>query len=328
MNKAKKVLFDCIKKNMTAIVLFFVTSLLNFAIFYLYNIMKEPFVYAEVLLFAVLLLLIGIDFVNELHMAGQRENAKNSILMGDNFEQCGSTLRDIEYCEMIDVLAGRIQSLQNDFSEKKRAADDYYTSWVHQIKTPIATMKLQLSEDTEEIRALLGELFRIEQYVDMVLSYIRLDGDSNDLVIKDYSLDEIIRETLRKFAQQFIMRKLRLNYIPTEKRAVTDKKWLSFILEQLMSNALKYTPSGEITVSVEDNTIKISDTGIGIAPEDLPRIFEKGYTGLNGRIGQRSSGLGLFLTKKAADLLSLSVSAQSTVGKDTTFSVALPEYFF
>ena len=96
------------------------------------------------------------------------------------------------------------------------------------------------------------------------------------------------------------------------------------ILEQLISNAVKYTPEGEITISVEGNTVKISDTGIGIAPEDITRIFEKGYTGANGRLGQKSSGLGLFLSKKAASLISAGISVQSIPGSGTEFSVILP----
>ena len=225
---------------------------------------------------------------------------------------------------MLGLLADEINRLQTDFSLKKQADNDYYTAWVHQIKTPIATMKLLLSQNAEENKELSAELFRIEQYVEMVLSYIRLRSDSNDLVIKEYSLDELIRETIRKFAPQFIAKKLKLNYKPTNKTAVTDKKWLMFIFEQLIFNAIKYTPEGEITISVEGNTVKISDTGIGIAPEDIPRIFEKGYTGANGRLGQKSSGLGLFLSKKAASLISADISVQSIPGSGTEFSVILP----
>ena len=211
---------------------------------------------------------------------------------------------------MIGALSAEINQLQTGFSVKKQADNDYYTAWVHQIKTPIATMKLLLSENSEEHRALSAELFRIEQYVEMVLDYIRLESDVNDLVIKEYALDEMIRESLHKFAPQFILRKLKLAYKPTDQVVVTDKKWLTFILDQLISNAIKYTPEGEIRVSVEGNKVKISDTGIGIAPEDIPRIFEKGYTGANGRIGQKSSGLGLFLSKKAANLLSVSPASK------------------
>ena len=226
---------------------------------------------------------------------------------------------------MLGALTDEINRLQTEFSAKKQADDDYYTAWVHQIKTPIAAMKLMLSEDTEEHKALSAELFRVEQYVGMVLDYIRLESDSNDLVIREYPLDELIREPLRKFAPQFIRRRLKLTYEPTDKTVVTDKKWFIFILEQLISNAVKYTPEGEIKISVEDNIVKISDTGIGIAPEDIPRIFEKGYTGKNGRLGEKSSGLGLFLTKKAADLLAVQISVKSSVGSGSEFSVIMPE---
>lgn len=203
---------------------------------------------------------------------------------------------------------------------------DYYTVWVHQIKTPIAVMRMRLGmEDSENNRALAAELFRIEQYVELVLSYIRLGSRANDLVIREYGTDELIRETLRKYASQFILRKLRLVYEPAETRVITDKKWLTLILEQLLSNALKYTPSGEIRVEAEQNRIRISDTGIGIAPEDLPRIFEKGYTGINGRLGRQSSGLGLFLCKKAADLIGAVITCESEPGKGTAFTVILPE---
>ena len=315
------------KKNKIAAIIFAAATVLNGAVFLLYDIMKEPFIYAEVLLLTALILLFGIDFAGELKSARLREDSKNSILFSNS--ACGDTLRDKDYSEMLGALSAEINRLQTDFSVKKQADNDYYTAWVHQIKNPIATMKLLLSENSEEHRALSAELFRIEQYVEMVLDYIRLESDVNDLVIKEYALDELIRETLRKFAPQFILRKLKLVYEPTDQVVVTDKKWLTFILEQLISNAIKYTPEGEITISVEGNTVKISDTGIGIAPEDIPRIFEKGYTGANGRKEQKSSGLGLFLSKKAANLLSVRIdvaSVQTIADSGSTFSLSFPEH--
>ncbi|WP_407384901.1 sensor histidine kinase [Ruminococcus sp.] len=323
----RKVFVDCMKKNKLAIVIFAVMTVLNGAVFLLYDVMEEPFIYAEVLLLTVLILLFGIDYTGELRSACLREDQKNSVLLSNS--ACGDTLRDQDYSEMIGALSAEINQLQTGFSVKKQADNDYYTAWVHLIKTPIATMKLLLSENSEEHRALSAELFRIEQYVEMVLDYIRLESDVNDLVIKEYVLDELIRETLRKFAPQFILRKLKLVYEPTDQVVVTDKKWLTFILDQLISNAIKYTPEGEIRVSVEGNKVKISDTGIGIAPEDIPRIFEKGYTGANGRIGQKSSGLGLFLSKKAANLLSVRIdvaSVQTIAGSGSTFSLSFPEH--
>jgi len=159
--------------------------------------------------------------------------------------------------------------------------------------------------------------------VEMVLTYIRLESDTNDLTIREYPLDELIRGSIRKFAPQFVGRRLYVHYEGTEVTLVTDKLWFSQILDQLLSNAVKYTQSGGVTIEVSGQQVVISDTGMGIAPEDLPRIFEKGYTGLNGRAGQKSSGLGLYLCKKAADKLAIPIRAESEPGKGSRFILSL-----
>lgn len=325
MKTASKVLLDCLKKNRIAILLYLLSLLLNGAVFYLYDLALEPFAYSESIVSVILIIFVVVDFISEYKAAKKREYVTERILTEGAAELKPDTLRDDDYRIMLGTLAAETARLRNEFAARQRADDEYYTAWIHQIKTPIAVMKLLLSDDTDENKALLAELFRIEQYVEMVLDYIRLESETNDLVIGEYSVDAIIGEVVRKFAPQFIIRKIRLNYEKTDEKAVTDKKWLSFILEQLVSNALKYTPSGEITVSVSRNSITVSDTGIGITEEDLPRIFEKGFTGNNGRIGQQSSGLGLFLVSKAADLLSVTVKCESAPGKGSSFTVLLPE---
>ena len=224
-----------------------------------------------------------------------------------------------------EAVQKKTQELAEDFAAQREDMLDYYTTWVHQIKTPIAVMKLYLAEETPEHRAMAAELFRMEQYVDMVLQYLRLGSGENDLVIEEYKLDELIRETVRKFAAQFVLRKLRLTYVATEKTIVTDRKWFCCILEQLLSNAIKYTPEGGVTVAVEGDKLYISDTGIGIAPEDLPRIFEKGYTGQNGRLERSASGLGLYLTRRAAELLHIPIAVESRLGQGTTFTLHLEQ---
>lgn len=232
---------------------------------------------------------------------------------------------EADYQELLACLQREHQRQESGLHRQYSDMMDYYTTWVHQIKTPIAVMKLYLAEETLEHRAMAAELFRMEQYVDMVLQYLRLGGGENDLVIEEYKLDELIRETVRKFAAQFVLRKLRLTYVPTEKTIVTDRKWFCCILEQLLSNAIKYTPEGGVTVAVEGDKLYISDTGIGIAPEDLPRIFEKGYTGQNGRLERSASGLGLYLTRRAAELLHIPVTAESRLGQGTTFTLHLEQ---
>lgn len=205
---------------------------------------------------------------------------------------------------------------------------DYYATWVHQIKAPIAVMRVLLqSEDTVVNQELLSELFRVEQYVEMVLCYVRLGEGTSDLVIEEYDLDKIIRQAIRKYAGQFIRSHIRLVYQGTDKKALTDEKWLLFIIEQLLSNAIKYTESGTVTVRVDEHLhLYVEDTGIGIAPEDLPRIFEKGFTGYNGRSDKKSTGIGLYLCKSAAKKLGHTISVTSKVGEGSGFCLDLNSY--
>lgn len=199
---------------------------------------------------------------------------------------------------------------------------DYYTTWVHQIKTPIAAMKLMLQqEDSEESLNLQSELFKIEEYVNMALVYVRLDDDSSDFVIKQYNLDEIIRKTIRKYASQFILKNISLRYDGTDKRVITDEKWLAMLLDQIISNSIKYTPSGMVEIVVLGDSIFIKDTGIGIASEDIPRIFDKGYTGYNGRNSNKSTGLGLYLAKNIAEKIGCKIEVKSQIGDGSVFEI-------
>ena len=206
--------------------------------------------------------------------------------------------------------------------------EDYYATWVHQIKAPIAVMNVLLQqEDTETNQNLKAELFRVEQYVEMALGYVRLDSGTKDLVIAQYPLDEIIRKSIRKYAGQFIRRRIRLIYEGTDQIVLTDEKWLSFIIEQLLSNAVKYTLKGTVTIIVsEEKKLTVTDTGMGIAPEDLPRIFEKGYTGYNGRMERKSTGIGLYLSQMAAKKLGHQITVVSKLGEGSSFTIDLAEY--
>ena len=202
---------------------------------------------------------------------------------------------------------------------------DYYTIWAHQIKTPIASMRLNLqSEDTAFARRISEDLFRIEQYVEMVLCYLRLDSGSTDYIIREYDLDSIIKQAIKRFAPQFIRRRIQLFYEPVHASVLTDEKWLLFVMEQVLSNALKYTESGSITIVLEAPlTLCIRDTGIGIAPDDLPRIFEKGYTGYNGRSDKKASGIGLYLCRRICKNLGHTITALSSLDAGTEIRLGL-----
>ena len=205
---------------------------------------------------------------------------------------------------------------------------EYYTVWAHQIKTPIASMRLQLqSEDTDVARRLNGDLNRIEEYVGMVLTFLRLDSDSTDYVIKEIDLDKVIKPVIRKFARDFISKKLSMDYETLETKVLSDEKWLSFVIEQVISNAVKYTKTGGIRIYMKEAGILcIEDTGIGISAEDLPRVFENGYTGFNGREDKRASGIGLYLCKRVCDNLGHKISAESAQGVGTKIMIDLNQH--
>ncbi len=166
--------------------------------------------------------------------------------------------------------------------------------------------------------ALEVELLKIEQYVEMVLSYLRLDSDSTDYVLRDCQLDEILRQAVRKLAKMFILKKITLDFQETGKTVLTDGKWLAFVVEQVLSNALKYTPEGgTIRIYGDGDTVVISDSGIGIQPEDLPRVFEKGFTGYNGRTERKSTGIGLYLCRQVLQRLCHGITITSRPGQGT-----------
>lgn len=201
--------------------------------------------------------------------------------------------------------------------------------WVHQIKTPIAALGvlIQSGEELEEVqespkaqeltRSMKMEVFRIEQYVDMVLTYLRMGSATSDYAFRICSLEEIVRQAVRKYSQMFIMTRTRLHLEIQDQKILTDEKWLTFVIEQILSNAVKYARGGEISIYTEEKTLVISDNGIGIAEEDLPRIFEKGFTGYNGRANKKSTGIGLYLCKTIIDRLHHTIWIESKPEKGT-----------
>ena len=207
---------------------------------------------------------------------------------------------------------------------RMRESVDYYTMWVHQIKTPISAMRLILQEDeSERGRALSAELFRVERYVELVLSYLRLGGASTDYVIRQVDVDNVLRQAARKYAPLFIRGKVSLELNETGLRALSDEKWLQLVVEQVLSNAVKYAPGGHVKVWSEGERLFIQDDGVGIAAEDLPRIFERGFTGYNGRMDKRATGIGLYLSQEICRKLGHTITVESELGKGTRVTVGL-----
>lgn len=294
-------------------------------VFSLYSLEAEAVFYSVLLCILFAAVILSIRFRSFCKQYKERQQLiKNIVIMTESLPE-PQTLAEADYQEMIRLLRDANNANMTKYRNERTESIDYYTTWVHQIKTPISVMQMLLkSEDSKEHRELSAELFRIEQYVEMVLCYFRLDSNSSDFVFKQYDLNGIIRNSIRKFAPQFVRKRIKLQYEPTVITVLTDEKWLSFIIEQLLSNAIKYTENGQVTINVTDDKIlSISDTGIGISAEDVPRIFEKGFTGYNGRADKKSTGLGLYLSKKAADKLSHKMYVESAVGKGSTFYIEL-----
>lgn len=308
-----------IKQNIKVIFLFIVFALVFGIVFSLYDLEIEAIYYSVMLCSFIGLIYICINFINYYKKHIQLYKLQNEISISLENLPSPKTLMEEDYTNLILTLNKEYKTYISKSDIAKSDMIDYYTMWVHQIKTPISAMKLLIQTSESEISSdLSSELFKIEQYVEMVLSYIRLGSNENDFVIKEYDLDNIVRQAIRKYAPLFIRKKINLDFQPTTYKVLTDEKWLVFVIEQLLSNAIKYTNKGKISIyPLEDKKLVIEDTGIGISKEDIPRIFDKGFTGYNGRTDKKATGLGLYLCKNILDKLSHKISIESEVGVKT-----------
>lgn len=295
--------------------------------FSLYHLPIAAVIYPTILcsLLGLVLMLLDFQRIRRKHQILKSIQSLTDTITG-TFPSVES-IEDGDYQQIIRLISEEHNVYRTDTSHRYADMVDYYTVWAHQIKTPIASMRLHLqNEDTALSRKLSTDLFRIEQYVEMVLTFLRLDSENTDYVFKEHDLDTIIKQTVKKFAGEFIGRKLSLVYEPLNTTVTTDEKWLSFVMEQILSNALKYTPSGSITITLEpEKKLCIRDTGIGIAPEDLPRIFENGFTGYNGRTDKKASGIGLYLCKRICNNLGHRITAESEIDVGTVITIDLAQ---
>lgn len=320
-NKSQFLSIICgyIKQHIKVLLLFIVFALVFGIVFSLYNLEIEAICYSVILCAFIGLIYVCINFINYYKKHIQLYKLQNEISISLENLPSPKTLMEEDYTNLILNLNKEYKTYISKSDIAKSDMIDYYTMWVHQIKTPISAMKLLIQTSESEISSdLSSELFKIEQYVEMVLSYIRLGSNENDFIIKEYDLDNIIRQAIRKYAPLFIRKKINLDFQPTNYKVLTDEKWLVFVIEQLLSNAIKYTNKGKISIySLENKKLVIEDTGIGISKEDIPRIFDKGFTGYNGRTDKKATGLGLYLCKKILDKLSHKISIESEVGVKT-----------
>ena len=237
----------------------------------------------------------------------------------------------IEQCYQAEIKS-IVQAWKADRAAWRKAAaerDDYYTLWTHQIKSPLYSMDLMLQTQDMVPQKWRIELLKVSQYVEMALKYLQLENQSADIYLSQVPVLPLVQEAVKKYSGMFIAKKLRVELKDLDGAILTDQKWFSFMLEQLISNAVKYTEQGGVTISQPSpSQICVSDTGIGISDSDLPLIFEKGYSGFNGRIQKKSSGCGLYLCRKIAKLLGCSLSVTSKLNHGTTVIITLPQADF
>ena len=341
-----KLLIAFLKDKTREISLYAGTVGIFIVVAFLYNIRMDALKYALLLVILWLLLYVITEYhrFRKKHLLLERFK-KSTQECTKELPECRNLL-ELDYQELLGIFDEKIVELKSEARIKGQDLSDYYGMWVHQIKTPIAALKLlieeeadipgeeePLGEDRESLQQQrekrrdeeLQQLFAIEQYVNMALSYMRLGSETTDFVLRQTDLDEVIRMAVRRYARHFISKKIVLHYEETGARVLTDEKWLGFVIEQLLSNALKYTHEGSITIGMEEGRLTITDTGIGIRAEDLPRVCEKGYTGYNGHANQKSTGIGLYLCSTILKKLGHSFTITSQEGTGTRVMIGFPE---
>ena len=328
----KESIFSFLKIRKMPIIIFTGIVVIFGILFYLYDIPFDAIIYGCELSFVWCAVCLFIDFYK--YYKRHKLLHINREQFFDDAEQLPEHMDIIEYD--YQELAKKLYQAKQELISKNRIAKkellDYYGMWVHQIKTPIAALDILL-QNTERMLYQLDEkemmqkaisvsdmkmeLFKIEQYVEMALNYLRVEDISSDLVFKKHELDDMVRQVIRKYAKIFISKKIKIDFKLTKACIVTDEKWFIFVLEQIISNALKYIKKGQIFIYMKEKSLVIEDTGIGIPAEDLPRIFEKGFTGYNGRENKKSTGIGLYLCKNIMDKLQWNITVDSEVGSGT-----------
>ena len=238
-----------------------------------------------------------------------------------------------QYQKLSDVkddnerLLNENKNLKSEMLNQKDDLNAYFLMWLHQIKTPMTVSKLLLEKPDETTSTKLKmQLMYIEQYINMAMNYLKMIDHSTDMDITEVNLDDIIKNLLKKYSLLFIHNHISLEYQSNLTYVVSDSQWLTILIEQILSNALKYTENGKIAIQYleEKHALEIRDTGIGIRSEDIPKIFDRGYSGFNGRMNEKSSGLGLYLARKISERLNIQIEVESKLSKGSIFRLVFP----
>ena len=294
-------------------------------VFVLYHDALDAVLYAGLLCFAAAMIIVTLDFRSYYKKHCALKGLQRMVWIPETALPKAKTLIESDYQVLMGKLQAEFHALQSETERVKREQTEYFTLWTHQIKTPLSALRLYFKAAGVDDMVPLQKLAEMEQYADMALQYLRLESMSGDLVLHSVPLDQVIAKAVKAISVFFVYKKIRLCYEPVGESVLTDEKWLCFALTQILSNAVKYTEKGG-TVSIyldpdSAKTIVVADTGAGISQEDLPRIFERGFTGYNGRMDKKSTGLGLYLTKQILDRLNHTIAIFSERGAGTTVKI-------
>ena len=314
----KKLLNEYLKMKKTSIIGILGVYAILFVFVYLYRIPIEVILYPFILTIVFVLMVLLFDYIKYKEKVNKISQICNDISSCYSVKINDKNIFDEYYLDIINELLKENRKQVSQIQKKVSDINDYFSIWVHQIKTPIASMKLKIDNEQMDLLQLASDLNRIDHYVDLVLSFLKFDEEKIDLYFRKTDVDRIMRESLKKFSNDFIIKKIRLDYKLSKREVLTDEKWLSFVFDQLLSNALKYTDKGTISIYYDgDSCLCIKDSGIGIALADMERLFEKGFTGYNGRQYKKASGIGLYMCKRMCDKLNIAISIESIVNEYT-----------
>jgi signal transduction histidine kinase len=285
-------------------------------------------------LFASLYIIIGYYYrrrfyreLRELIESGQ-ENVLSLLPEAQNYEQK-------QFLNLYKkILEGNEKQLQK-LNDAKQDQQDFIMSWIHEVKLPIAASRLLIeNSEGKTVEFLIDkfedELGKIDDYVEQALYYSRIDSFSKDYFISEVPMNQIIKNSVKKYAKLFINKGIRFHLDENKQFVQSDSKWLGFVVDQVIANSLKYTnDGGDISIFFEEDAkekrLHIQDNGIGIKPEDIHRVFEKGFTGSIGRSHVKSTGMGLYLAKQLAIKLGHHISIESEEGKYTKVTIHFPK---
>ena len=248
------------------------------------------------------------------------------VLQEPNF-MVGENINDIlkELSRDMHEQVKHYRNIQEEYRE-------YIEMWVHEIKTPIASSKLLIENNTNEVtRKIDTQMDRIENYVEQVLYYSRSDEVGKDYIIKKVGLSKLVKDVIKRNQRDFISKRISLQLGDLDEIIYSDTKWVEFILNQIIGNAIKYSKGKDDKIEIYLKKISsavvltIKDHGVGIIERDLNRVFEKGFTGENGRKFGKSTGIGLYLCKKLTDKLGLGLQVQSEENVGTEISIIFPK---